>query len=153
MALQNSVGSIQASSGSLTRETHSQTAAEIAHSAATSEGKQESLPQLSPPLQGTEFVLGILQQSCLHLKGGPVTSNAFSEGFALACCSGESQQLQVVFIPQLQTCGALALRDVHTYHMDMGRSCSPNHTSLSGRFCYAVTYCQVRCLCLGQGVA
>lgn len=65
--------------------------------------------------------------SCLHLKGGPVTSNAFSEGFALACCSGESQQLQVFFIPQLQTCGALALRDVHMYHMDMGRFCSRNH--------------------------
>lgn len=57
MALQGSVGPIQGSSGS-----DSQTAAEIVHSALASEGKQESLPQLSPPLQGTQFVLGILSQ-------------------------------------------------------------------------------------------
>lgn len=51
VALQGSVGS------------DSQAAAEIAHSALASEGKQESLLQLSPPLQGTEFVLNILLQS------------------------------------------------------------------------------------------
>lgn len=92
-ALQGSVGCKQSGGGSDSQ-------AEIAHSASASEGKQESLPQLSPPLQGTELILGIPSQSgirssiCLHMKSGPVASNAFSEGFALACPSGESQQIR-----------------------------------------------------------
>lgn len=55
MALQSRVGSLQASSGS-----DLQGAAEIAPSALAYEGKKGSLPQLSPHLQGTEFVLGAL---------------------------------------------------------------------------------------------
>lgn len=48
-------GSIQAGSGS-----DSQGAADIARRALAYEGRQGSLPWLSPHLQGTEFVLGVL---------------------------------------------------------------------------------------------
>lgn len=81
MALQSCVGSIQASSGY-----DSQGAAAIAPSALTGRGACYASVFISEALN----FLGVLYQSkirgvqsCLHLEGGPVISNVFSEGFAL----------------------------------------------------------------------